>query len=108
MIPTMAESGEAVIENRLSFRLDPASIQRGDLITLQSPFQPGRMVCKRVLGLPGDIVCVDPTGVKAPSTEHVLIPKNHLWLMGDNAALSRDSRDLWSSIYVAGTRYARS
>ena len=93
MLPTMEESGEAVIENRLSYRRNPQSLKRGDLVTYESPIQPGRVVCKRVLGLPGDIVCVDPTGEKAPSTEHVVVPIGHIWTMGDNASLSRDSRD---------------
>ncbi|KAH9982504.1 LexA/Signal peptidase [Lactifluus volemus] len=93
MLPTMAQDGEAVIENRLSFRLNPGCLKRGDLVTFESPLTPGRLVCKRLLGLPGDIVCVDPTGLKVPSSEHVVVPKGHVWLMGDNADLSRDSRD---------------
>src|SRR5882757_9077660 len=93
MLPTMAVDGEAVIENRLSFWLNPGCLNRGDLVTFESPLAPGRMVCKRLLGLPGDIICVDPTGSKAPSSEHVVVPRGHIWLMGDNADLSRDSRD---------------
>jgi inner membrane protease subunit 1 len=42
--------------------------------------------------LPGDVICVDPTGQLAPSTEHVVVPKGHIWVSGDNAADSRDSR----------------
>lgn len=93
MLPTLAHDGEIVIEDRLTYRLFPERLSRGDLITMKSPLTPGRVVCKRVIGLPGDIVCVDPTGEKAPSTEHVLVPKGHVWVSGDNAAYSRDSRD---------------
>lgn len=93
MLPTLADSGEIVIEDRLTYRLNPGSVARGDLITLRSPIDPSRIICKRVLGLPGDIICVDPTGEKAPSTQHVVIPKGHIWISGDNAAFSRDSRD---------------
>ncbi|KAF9499843.1 LexA/Signal peptidase [Pleurotus eryngii] len=93
MMPTLADSGEIVVEDRLSIRWNPTGIARGDLITLYSPLDPSRIICKRVIGLPGDVVCVDPTGQKAPSTEHVVIPKGHLWISGDNAAMSRDSRD---------------
>ncbi|KAF8898530.1 peptidase S24/S26A/S26B/S26C [Infundibulicybe gibba] len=93
MLPTIANEGEVVIEDRLTLRLDPKSISRGDLITLKSPLDPTRIICKRVLGLPGDTICVDPTGEKAPSTEHVLVPNGHVWIIGDNAAFSRDSRD---------------
>lgn len=93
MLPTLANEGELVIEDRLTFRLFPDRLSRGDLITLKSPVEPGRIICKRVIGLSGDVVCVDPTGEKAPSSEHVKIPKGHVWISGDNAAWSRDSRD---------------
>ena len=85
----MAASGEYILENKL---INPKNIKRGDLVTYLSPLDPSRIVCKRVVGLPGDIICVDPTGEVAPSTEHVVIPKNHVWLSGDNAHMSRDSR----------------
>jgi inner membrane protease subunit 1 len=92
MIPTLGATGEFVLEDRLTPRLFPYSIQRGDLVVLKSPIMPERIVCKRVLGLPGDIVCVDPTGEYAPSTEHLVVPKGHMWISGDNAPFSRDSR----------------
>ncbi|KAI0321687.1 LexA/Signal peptidase [Amylostereum chailletii] len=109
MLPTMAESGEVVIENRLSVRLNPRKFRRGDLVTYESPLEPGRRVCKRILGLPGDIVCVDPTGMKAPSTEHTVVPTGHIWAIGDNAAMSRDSRDYGpvSMSLIRGTLWAR-
>ncbi|KZT21655.1 LexA/Signal peptidase [Neolentinus lepideus HHB14362 ss-1] len=92
MLPTLAVQGELLLENNLSYWLNPKSIARGDLVSFVSPINPQRLACKRVIGLPGDVVCVDPTGEKAPSTEHVIVPKGHYWLSGDNAAASRDSR----------------
>jgi mitochondrial inner membrane protease subunit 1 len=92
MLPTLAESGEIVIEDRISIHLNPEKLQRGELIILNSPLEPQRVICKRIIGLAGDTVCVDPTGQLAPSTEHVLVPKGHIWVVGDNAAESRDSR----------------
>lgn len=91
MLPNLAETGEVVVEDCLTYKFSP--IQRGDLVTLKSPLDPSRIICKRVLGLPGDIVCVDPTGQLAPSTQHVIVPKGHIWIMGDNATHSRDSRE---------------
>jgi len=93
MLPTLDNSGELVVESILPYRLFPNHLARGELITLTSPVNPSRIICKRVLGLPGDIICVDPTGIKAPSTEHVVVPKGHIWIVGDNASWSRDSRD---------------
>ncbi|PCH33811.1 signal peptidase I protein [Wolfiporia cocos MD-104 SS10] len=89
MLPTMSVSGELVIENKM---ISPEHLSRGDLVTFTSPLDPSRIVCKRLIGLPGDVICVDPTGQLAPSTEHVLVPRNHIWVSGDNAAFSRDSR----------------
>lgn len=93
MLPTFNAEGDIVIEDRFSIKFFPSKIERGELVTLKSPIEPNRVVCKRIIGLPGDVVCVDPTGEKAPSTEHIIIPKGHIWVSGDNAAASRDSRD---------------
>ncbi|KAF8807584.1 LexA/Signal peptidase [Phlegmacium glaucopus] len=109
MLPTLAVSGEVVIEDCISVRLNPEKLHRGELIILKSPLDPQRTICKRIIGLPGDTVCVDPTGRLAPSTEHVLVPKGHIWISGDNAAESRDSR-LYGPVPIAlvhGRLYAR-
>lgn len=90
MLPTLADSGELVFESCFAYRFSP--VARGDIVTLKSPLDPQRIVCKRVIGLPGDIICVDPTGEMAPSSEHVVVAKGHVWISGDNAAASRDSR----------------
>jgi mitochondrial inner membrane protease subunit 1 len=92
MLPTLAYSGEVVVENRLTYQLFPNDLSRGDLITLISPLDSSRIVCKRLLGLPGDIMCIDPTGVHADPSEHIRVPKGHVWVIGDNASHSRDSR----------------
>ncbi|KAF9535836.1 peptidase S24/S26A/S26B/S26C [Crepidotus variabilis] len=92
MLPTFSGTDEIVLEWMLTYRLSLNSLARGDIITLDSPIAPGRLICKRIIGLPGDTICVDPTGQLAPSTEHVIIPKGHIWISGDNAEASRDSR----------------
>ena len=92
MLPTISVEGELVFTNKLVCRLFPERLSRGDIVTYVSPLDPQRVVCKRILGLPGDTICVDPTGEKAPSTEHVIVPAGHFWVGGDNAAWSRDSR----------------
>lgn len=109
MMPTLGYEGEIAVEDRITYRLFPDRLRRGDLVVVQSPIQPGHIICKRILGMPGDIVCVDPTGEHAPSTEHVKIPPGHVWISGDNAAYSRDSRMYGpvSMSLIQGRLYAR-
>lgn len=92
MLPTFSANLEWIIEDALSVRLGHP-LARGELVVLDSPRVPNGQICKRIIGLPGDIVCVDPSGERGMSTEHCLIPKGHIWIAGDNAAASLDSRD---------------
>lgn len=92
MLPTLAVKGDFVWEERWSVRRDPVTFTRGELVTFKSPLNPLRIAVKRVIGLPGDIICVDPMGEYAASTEHVIVPQGHIWVNGDNLAHSRDSR----------------
>ncbi|KAF9036419.1 LexA/Signal peptidase [Hymenopellis radicata] len=92
MLPTLAARGDCIIEDRLSVRRDPVTFSRGEIVTLKSPLDPLRIVCKRIIGLPGDIICVDPTGQYAHSSEHIVVPRGHVWVAGDNLPYSRDSR----------------
>ena len=106
MLPTMNLSGDFVLEDCLSHRLSPPRISRGDLLTLLSPREPGKTICKRVIGLPGDTVCVDPAravlgrgnderrneAIDLCGPEHVVVPVGHVWVAGDNISASRDSR----------------
>lgn len=60
-------------------------VDRGDIIIAKCPTNPKQYICKRVTGLPGDQV---RTGFI--STE--IVPRGHVWLEGDNASNSFDSR----------------
>jgi inner membrane protease subunit 1 len=89
----------------------------GDLVVYTSPNDPTKQVCKRVIGLPGDTVLVEPRieppedhalewssnqnklkrvqreDLKSDSEPtYILVPKGHIWTTGDNLANSIDSR----------------
>ena len=94
MLPTFSTSTEWIIEDILSIRRG-RPLTRGEIVVFNSPRVPGAQICKRVIGLPGDVVCVDPTDLRKNGmvNEYVKVPEGHVWIAGDNAAASRDSRD---------------
>ncbi|KAI8918501.1 peptidase S24/S26A/S26B/S26C, partial [Powellomyces hirtus] len=87
MLPTFNIAGDFVVVEHISQRY--RKLQLGDVVVCTSPLNPQRQVCKRVLGLPGDRVYVDPT---IPGSKLVTIPQGHIWLQGDNYNNSTDSR----------------
>jgi mitochondrial inner membrane protease subunit 1 len=99
MLPTLSMV-EWVVEEKIRHEIFPQTLKRGDLVTFILPLSATQLVCKRIIGLPGDTVLADPTAL-APTYQsggtyentHVLVPLGHVWVQGDNAANSRDSRD---------------
>ncbi|XP_055528681.1 mitochondrial inner membrane protease subunit 2 isoform X1 [Wyeomyia smithii] len=61
-------------------------VERGDVISLISPKDPGQKIIKRVVGLQGDIIAT--MGYKVP---FVKVPEGHCWIEGDHTGNSLDS-----------------
>ena len=108
MAPTL-KVNDRVLVNKLSYDLH--EVNRGDLIVFESPPNEGsetKDLIKRVIGLPGETVesrdglmVVNGQVIKEPylddgvmtgALEKTTVPPNHVWVMGDNRANSRDSR----------------
>eukprot|EP00038_Savillea_parva_P002675 m.116385 g.116385 ORF g.116385 m.116385 type:complete len:228 (+) comp10919_c0_seq1:325-1008(+) len=88
MMPTLNQFGDIVLTEPWS--LWKNKLQRGDVVIAVSPRNPTSAVCKRILGMPGDVVCTN-TGEKA-AKEYETVPKGKVWLQGDNIHNSTDSR----------------
>jgi inner membrane protease subunit 1 len=85
--------------------------QRGDLVFAVSPRIPSQQICKRVIGIEGDLIEVEPrrgsgirgwmrddgtevaTKERKGEAQWVKVPKGYVWLGGDNMSNSTDSRD---------------
>lgn len=118
MLPSLAIDGDVIIHSPMAYwrSLIPwgprfVMPQRGELVVAVNPNEFRGTVCKRVVGLPGDIVEFDPrrggvtwsAGSLVPQLEadkrkekdltFVKVPKGHVWLSGDNMSNSTDSRD---------------
>ena len=105
MEPTLCAGDEVLVDKTVQ----PQELHRGDLVVVAAP-NDGSLVVKRVVGLPGDRVAirdallfVDRHRVSEPYVDHsridalfygpIVVPPSQLWVMGDNRAVSIDSRD---------------
>lgn len=117
---TTLHDGDRVLVNKLSYRLhDP---RRGDVVVLKTLGESigERDLIKRVVALPGETVeyrqCVllvdgavvvepylDPEVVKPSNCgadqSRTVVPEDSVYVMGDNRAGSKDSRDLGAISY---------
>lgn len=64
-------------------------VDRGDLIVYVSPKNPEELLIKRVIATEGDIV--ETNGSGDYPLPKVRIPSGHVWVQGDNRAVSVDS-----------------
>lgn len=106
MLPSL-RNGEFTIVNKLIYKLHRP--ERGDIIVFRSWNEEGRDYIKRVIALPGEEVSIkdgwvivkglklnEPYKLKQldPPVNYpkIKVPKDHLFVMGDNRENSTDSR----------------
>ncbi len=106
MVPTL-QVGDRVLVNKFIYRFTEP--ERGDIIVFESVDNSEEDLIKRVVGLPGDKIAVrggklfvNGEPQKEPYTNKRLpdrsffarttVPKDHVFVMGDNRANSADSR----------------
>ncbi|KRX08575.1 Peptidase S24/S26A/S26B/S26C [Pseudocohnilembus persalinus] len=78
MEPTLKDNSTIVID-KIFYKF--TGLQHNDIIIAKSPVKPDLTICKRVKKLENE----EQDGIK--------IPKNHIWIEGDNKSHSFDSRD---------------
>mmetsp|Transcript_14453 Transcript_14453/g.21726 ORF Transcript_14453/g.21726 Transcript_14453/m.21726 type:complete len:166 (+) Transcript_14453:49-546(+) len=85
MMPTFNHDGDVVLVNKIV----RDGYHKGDVVISICNTDPGKTVCKRIAGMPGEKVFFR-NSVGFPV--FVTVPPGHVWLLGDNASNSNDSR----------------
>lgn len=106
MLPTLRARGDFAFALK-TYRLG-RDLDMGDVIVSIKPSDPDHRVCKRISGMPGDVILIDPTSSSSVTNsmpvceqndgfnKFVTVPEGHAWVTGDNLSHSLDSRSyMW-------------
>lgn len=89
MLPTFNARGDVLLTEYVSPRFH--WIRSGDVVVAVKPTDPRVSVLKRVRGMAGEKIWVHPRSERYPIL--YTVPNGYVWLEGDNASQSTDSRE---------------
>lgn len=110
MLPTLQAQHDYV--HALKWYRYGRNLDIGDCIVAIKPSDPDHRVCKRITGMPGDIILIDPSSSSDLTNtpiekfrhdgfnKYIKVPEGHVWVTGDNLCHSLDSR-LYSALPMA-------
>lgn len=96
MEPTLY-TNNILLTDKISPRM--GKIRRGDIVITKNPMKPDQLICKRVLGTPGDTILAQDTSPEMDENDpheiqykKIILGPGHIWVEGDNSSNSSDSR----------------
>ncbi|WVO17853.1 signal peptidase I [Cryptococcus depauperatus] len=112
MLPTLSENGDCVLVSPLPYwsslplseKHKQHGPERGDVVVATSPMHPGQAVCKRVIGVEGDLIEIEPRRggqrkwIDAVGNGYMVdLPEDHLGLEGIDVA-QRSGQGQWVKV----------
>ncbi|KJZ70250.1 hypothetical protein HIM_10364 [Hirsutella minnesotensis 3608] len=89
MLPTFNVDGDWIVSDMTARHGRRVGV--GDLVLYKIPIFASLSGVKRIIGMPGDYVCMGTPG-EPGDHQTIQVPQGHCWIVGDNLTASRDSR----------------
>ncbi|XLR25261.1 hypothetical protein S83_053161 [Arachis hypogaea] len=97
MLPTIDLIPTMFFGERISTRF--GKVTCGDIVIIRSPQNPRKLLAKRLVGMEDDTVTYISNPDEPDKQETIVVPKGHVWIQGDNAYKSNDSRNFGAVPY---------